>query len=215
MPDDLIGPLGQSPVAPSDPPDARCLVWADVETTGLSGQDALLEIAVVVTDADLNVCGMPVSLVLAASPADLARMDATVRSMHTLSGLLADCARSGTSRRDAQDQIMDYVCAWVPPGTSPLCGSTVHFDRRFITRDLPVFDAFLHYRHIDVSTVKELARRWFPQLYATQTAAAAAHRALPDILDSIIELRFYRHHLFTGATPTSAPDTPSTAGYTG
>jgi len=186
-------------------------VWADVETTGLEDDAGLLEVAVVVTDSGLNVCGTPVSVVLRA-PWAQARMNETVRAMHTASGLLADCAEATATLIDAQDLIMDYVSAWVAPGVSPLCGSTIFFDRRMIARNLPVLNAYLHYRHIDVSTLKELVRRWFPPVYAalprnTGTAAdggagGAAHRALPDILDSIAELRFYREQVFADALAT-------------
>lgn len=171
-------------------------MWADVETTGLHKDDVLLEIAVVVTDSDLRVLGDPVSIVLSATDKDLAAMVEPVTTMHRSSGLTEACRQSSVTLRQAQDQILEYVCAWVPLGVAPLCGSSIAFDRHFISRDLPVFDAFLHYRTVDVSTVKELARRWFPPQYSQLPQANKAHRALLDIYDSIRELEFYRSNVF-------------------
>lgn len=209
MCDDLHGGAQRRPRQ-----DPLNLVWTDVETTGLADNAALLEIAVVVTDTDLEVLGTPVSVVLSPGPGALEAMSDVVRDMHTASGLLAEVATATTKILDAQAMILDYVSAWVPVGSSPMCGSTIFFDRKILTHRLPQVNAYLHYRHIDVSTLKELARRWHPQVYELAAArndsgTGARHRALPDILDSIAELRLYRKHLFA---PESLPVAAGVAG---
>lgn len=179
------------------------LVWCDAETTGLTDTDWLLEIATVVTEPDLSVVGEPVSIVLATDvPAALARMSPYVRDMHAASGLLDACATATATIQDAEKAILDYVCAWVEPGASPLCGSTIFFDRKIVTRDMATLNAWLHYRHIDVSTVKELTRRWLPDLYAKLPPRESTHRALPDILDSLREIAFYRDNVFLPNRPS-------------
>ena len=199
MSEDLPGATGTGPQQ-----DPFNLVWADVETTGLTDDAALLEVAFVVTDSNLEVLGTPVSVVLSPGPQALDGMSEVVRDMHTVSGLLAEVGAATAKIHDAQEMILDYLRAWVPPGSSPLCGSTIFFDRKILTHRLPKVNDYLHYRHIDVSTLKELSRRWRPQVYELAAArqgpamatAGAKHRALPDILDSIAELRVYREHLF-------------------
>lgn len=184
------------------------LIWADVETTGLEDYHCLLEIAVVVTDADLTVLGDPVSVVLRPAEGHLALMDDYVRDMHTCNGLLDACRESTAGFRDAEEEIMAYVHQWVGRGKSPLCGSTPAFDRHFINRDVPAFGSYLHYRYIDVSTVKGLAQRWFPRTYATlanATTPQRAHRALPDVYDSLTELRFYRANIFDSSVQFVGP----------
>lgn len=179
-------------------------MWCDVESTGLTATDWLLEIAVVVTEPDLSVVGQPVSIVLATDvPAALEIMSPYVREMHTVSGLLDACATATATMQDAEKAILDYVCAWVGPGMSPLCGSTIFFDRNMVARELPTLNAWLHYRHIDVSTVKELTRRWLPDLYAKLPPHEGTHRALADIYDSLQEIRFYRDNLFLPSAPVA------------
>lgn len=173
------------------------LVWCDVESTGLTAADLLLEIAAVVTEPDLSVVGEPVSIVLETDIyAALRLMPPVVHEMHTASGLLEACAQATATVRDAEAAILDYVRRWVGPRASPLCGSTIFFDRNMIARVLPELNAYLHYRHIDVSTVKELTRRWRPDVYAMLPPNEGGHRALPDILASIKEIGFYREHVF-------------------
>ena len=156
--------------SPGVPPTERALadriVWIDCEMTGLDLRaDALIEVAALVTDYELNQLGEGVDLVIAPPPEALAQMDPYVRDMHTSSGLL-DALASGTTLDQAQAAVLEYVRAWVPePGKAPLGGNTVATDRGFLARDLPELEAHLHYRIIDVSSIKELARRWYPRAY--------------------------------------------------
>ncbi len=180
------------------------LVWIDCEMTGLDlDRDALVEIAVVVTDSDLNVLGEGVDIVIRPPDASLVDMNQVVVDMHTASGLLAELP-SGTTLADAEAQVLAYVRDHVPePRKAPLAGSSVYTDRGFIARDLPGLDAHLHYRLVDVSTIKELSRRWFPRAYFAAPAKHGGHRALADILESIEELRYYREAVFV---PAPGPD---------
>ncbi len=180
------------------------LVWIDCEMTGLDlERDALVEIAVVVTDSELNVLGDGVDIVIRPPDHTLEAMDPVVVTMHTSSGLLDELA-AGTTLEDAEAQVLAYVREHVPePRRAPLAGSSVYTDRGFIARDLPALDAWLHYRLVDVSTVKELSRRWFPRAYFAAPAKHGGHRALADILESIEELRYYREAVFV---PVPGPD---------
>jgi len=184
------------------------LVWVDCEMTGLSiADDALVEIAVLVTDGDLTVLGEGVDVVIAPPPAALEQMRDVVRTMHTTSGLL-DVLEDGTTIEDAQAQVMAYVTAWVPDaGKAPLAGSTIGTDRGFIARDMPVLDEHLHYRVVDVSSIKELVKRWYPRVHFNSPAKHGGHRAMADILESIAELRFYREAVFV---PLPGPDSDAT-----
>jgi oligoribonuclease len=181
------------------------LVWVDCEMTGLDlSADALVEVAVLVTDADLEVLGEGVDLVIRPPDRALAQMSEVVRSMHTSSGLLEALA-DGISLDEARDQILSYIKTYVPEaGKAPLAGNTVHMDRLFLARDLPEVEAHLHYRNVDVSSIKELARRWFPRVYFAAPVKIGNHRALGDIQDSIEELRYYRRTIFV---PPPGPDT--------
>jgi oligoribonuclease len=166
--------------------------------------DALVEVAVLVTDAELQVLGEGVDLVIRPPDEALAQMSDVVRSMHTSSGLLEALAH-GISLTEARDQILRYVTTYVPEaGKAPLAGNTVHMDRLFLARDLPDVEAHLHYRNVDVSSIKELARRWFPRVYFAAPPKIGNHRALGDIQDSIEELRYYRRTIFV---PEPGPDT--------
>lgn len=174
------------------------LVWIDCEMTGLSLEnDALVEIAVLVTDSELNVIGEGVDLVIYATQGQLDRMNDFVRQMHTSSGLINEIA-GGIDIADAEQQILAYLqSAGVVAGKSPLAGNSVSVDRNFIARDMKQLAEFLHYRTIDVSTIKELSRRWYPKAYFAAPAKTGNHRALGDIQDSIAELAYYRKNVFT------------------
>jgi oligoribonuclease len=177
------------------------LVWADCEMTGLDlGRDALIEIAVIVTDADLEPLDDGIDIIIHASDDVLDAMLPVVRDMHAASGLTDEVRASTVTLGQAERQVLDYVGRHITePATVPLCGNSIATDRGFISRDLPSFDQFLHYRMIDVSSIKELARRWYPRVYFAQPAKGLAHRALADILESIQELRYYRQTLFVPA----------------
>ncbi|MFC3690058.1 oligoribonuclease [Aquipuribacter hungaricus] len=184
------------------------LVWVDCEMTGLSVvDDALVEIAVLVTDGDLTVLGEGVDVVIRPPAGSLEQMREVVRTMHTSSGLL-DVLDAGTTLEDAEAQVMAYVTQWVPDaGRAPLAGSTIGTDRGFIARDMPAFDAHLHYRVVDVSSIKELVKRWYPRVHFNSPAKHGGHRAMADILESIAELRFYREAVFV---PLPGPDSDAT-----
>jgi oligoribonuclease len=173
------------------------IVWIDCEMTGLSlTDDALIEVAALVTDFELNQLGDGVDIVIRPSDAALAQMGDFVREMHTGSGLL-DALAAGTTLQDAQAQVMAYVTEWVPePRKAPLGGNTVATDRGFLARDMPELEAHLHYRIIDVSSIKELSRRWYPRAFFAAPIKAGGHRALADIRESIAELRYYREAVF-------------------
>jgi oligoribonuclease len=166
--------------------------------TGLDlGKDALIEVAAVVTDPDLNVLGDGVDVVIHADEASLAGMPEVVREMHQKSGLTEQVRRSTVSLPEAEDLIMEYVTTYVPdPRSAPLCGNSIATDRGFLARDMPRFDAHLHYRMVDVSSIKELCRRWYPRVYFAQPVKGLAHRALADVLESIRELEYYRRAVF-------------------
>ncbi len=180
------------------------LVWIDCEMTGIDVErDALVEIACLVTDADLNVLDEGVDLVIK-PPADaLAAMPDVVREMHTASGLLAELPR-GIPVAEAAGLVLGYVRGHVSePKKAPLCGNSIATDRWFIARDMPELDAYLHYRMIDVSSIKELARRWYPRAYYASPVKQGGHRALADIKESVQELRYYRETVFV---PQPGPD---------
>ena len=179
------------------PNEQANLIWIDCEMTGLSlEKDVLVEIAVLVTDSDLNVIGEGVDVVIKATPEQLAGMNEFVTQMHTTSGLITEIP-NGISVQEAEARVIAYLdSASTQPGKSPLAGNSVSVDRSFITRDMPALNNFLHYRTIDVSSVKELARRWFPRVYFAAPAKTGNHRALGDIKDSIAELKYYREAVF-------------------
>ncbi len=180
------------------------LVWVDCEMTGLDlVHDALIELAVLVTDDDLNILGDGVDVVIRPPDAALEQMDDFVRTMHTTSGLLDELA-GGITLADAEEQALDYIRQFVPdPGKAPMAGNSIATDRNFVVRDLPKLDAHLHYRMVDVSSIKELARRWFPRAYYQAPAKHGGHRALADITESINELAYYRAAVFV---PPPGPD---------
>jgi oligoribonuclease len=182
------------------------LIWIDCEMTGLDlEKDVLVEIAVLVTDSELNVIGDGVDVVIKATEAQLAAMNEYVTEMHKASGLITEIPK-GISVADAEAQVLTYLTAsGATEGKSPLAGNSVGVDRSFIARDMPALFNFLHYRTIDVSSVKELARRWFPRVYFAAPVKTGNHRALGDIKDSIAELKYYREAVFVAAPgPESA-----------
>ncbi len=169
------------------------IVWVDCEMTGLSlEKDALIEIAVVVTDSHLNEMDPGIDIVIKCEDQKLDEMIDVVKEMHTASGLLREVPH-GVSMAEANKEVMQYVKQHVPDARkAPLAGSSVYVDRGFLARDLPEFDQHLHYRVIDVSSIKELARRWYPKVYFSSPEKTGNHRALADIRESIAELRYYR-----------------------
>jgi oligoribonuclease len=173
------------------------LVWIDCEMTGLDYvSDALIEIACVVTDFDLNPLGDGIDLVIKPPAEAVEQMVDFVRSMHEKSGLITQLD-SGITLLEAEEQVLAYVGEHCTEGSRPpLAGNTVATDRAFISRDMPDLDAFLHYRIVDVSSIKELSRRWYPRAYFAAPAKRGNHRALADILESIEELRYYRAAIF-------------------
>jgi oligoribonuclease len=184
---------------------ADLLVWIDCEMTGLDlGKDKLIEVAALVTDPELNVLGEGVDLVIHADDAALDAMPPVVRDMHAKSGLTEEVRRSAITLAEAEEQVLAYVREFVPnPRTAPLCGNSIATDRGFLARDMQALDAFLHYRMIDVSSIKELCRRWYPRVYFGQPPKGLAHRALADIRESIRELEYYRRTIFV---PLPGPD---------
>jgi len=174
------------------------LVWIDCEMTGLDlGSDKLIEIAALVTDADLNILGDGVDVVIHADDAALSSMIDVVAEMHSRSGLIEEVKASSVDLATAEAMVLDYIGTHVKqPKTAPLAGNSIATDRSFIARDMPTLDSFLHYRMIDVSSIKELCRRWYPRIYFGQPVKGLTHRALADIHESIRELRFYRRTAF-------------------
>ena len=183
------------------------LVWLDLEMTGLDvRRHVIVEIAVLVTDASLTPLDDGIDLVVHQPPEALAEMDDFVLAMHTRSGLLPEIEASTLSLADAGAQALDYVRGHVDtPRTAPLCGNSIGVDRRFLDAYLPELEEYLHYRSIDVSTLKELCRRWAPAAYKGRPGKQETHRALLDVLDSIAELAYYREAFLT--LPASAADT--------
>jgi oligoribonuclease len=182
------------------------LVWIDCEMTGLDlGSDLLIEVAALVTDADLNVLGDGVDVVIGATKEELARMPDVVRDMHASSGLTQEVLASAVTMKEAEQQVLAYIKEWVPePKKAPLCGNSIATDRGFLTRDMTELDEWLHYRMVDVSSVKELARRWYPRAYFASPKKGGGHRALADIRESVLELRYYREAVFV---PQPGPTT--------
>lgn len=180
------------------------MVWIDCEMTGLSlANDALIEVAALVTDSELNILGDGVDIVVRPPAEALVTMPEVVREMHTTSGLLAEL-EGGTTLEDAQERVLAYIREHVTEaGKAPLCGNSVSTDRGFLLRDMPTLESYLHYRIVDVSSIKELARRWYPRAYFNSPKKNGNHRALADIHESIAELRYYREAIFV---PAPGPD---------
>jgi oligoribonuclease len=189
------------------------LVWIDCEMTGLDlSKDALVEIAVLVTDSELNILDDGVDVVIHADDAVLDTMPDVVRDMHANSGLTTLVRASTVTVAEAEAQVLEYVRKHIPdPRTAPLCGNSIATDRGFIARDMPALDGHLHYRMIDVSSIKELCRRWYPRIYYAQPDKGLAHRALADITESIRELAYYRGTAFVPAPGPSSDQAKAVA----
>src|SRR6476659_9481248 len=187
------------------------LVWIDCEMTGLSlKSDALVEVAALVTDFELNVLGDGVDVIVKPPAEALEQMDDFVRTMHTSSGLLEELD-GGLTMAEAEERVLAYIKEHCPDGSRPpLAGNTVATDRSFLARDMPGLESFLHYRIVDVSSIKELSRRWFPRAYFSAPAKSGNHRALADIQESIEELRYYRDAVFV---PSPGPDSDTARGF--
>jgi oligoribonuclease len=187
------------------------LVWIDCEMTGLElSRDALIEIAVLVTDGELNVLDEGLDIVISCADDVLDTMVPFVRQMHDGSGLTELVRASTVTLGQAERQVLDYLQRFIAePRTAPLCGNSIATDRSFIARDMPELDGFLHYRMIDVSSIKELTRRWYRRVYFSQPAKGLAHRALADIYESVQELRYYRATVFV---PPPGPTSEEAAG---
>ncbi|MGZ5366510.1 MAG: oligoribonuclease [Aeromicrobium sp.] len=180
------------------------LVWIDCEMTGLSlHTDALIEVAALVTDFELNVIGDGIDLVIKPPQAALEQMNELVTNMHVSSGLINELDK-GLTLREAEEAVLAYVREFVPePGKAPLAGNSIGTDRAFLARDMAELEEYLHYRVVDVSSIKELARQWYPRAYFASPSKAGSHRALSDIQESIEELRYYRAAVFV---PPPGPD---------
>ena len=202
--------MGRVSSAATDKSLTDRIVWIDCEMTGLSLEhDALIEVAALVTDFELNQLGEGVDVIIRPEQAALDQMNDFVREMHTTSGLLVELD-SGLTMAEAQTRVLDYVREWVPePGKAPLGGNTVATDRGFLARDMVELESYLHYRMVDVSTIKELARRWYPRAYFNSPKKVGGHRALADITESIAELRYYREAVFV---PPPGPTTDQARG---
>lgn len=177
------------------------LVWVDCEMTGLElGSDLLIEVAALVTDSELNVLGEGIDVVIGATHEQLANMLPVVRDMHASSGLTQEVLASTVTLQQAEQQVLAYVREHVPePRKAPLCGNSIATDRGFLTRDMAELDNWLHYRMVDVSSIKELARRWYPRAYYAAPKKGGGHRALADIQESVLELRYYRAAIMVAA----------------
>lgn len=172
------------------------LIWLDLEMTGLDcSNDHIIEIATVITDSELNELAVGPVLAIHQPQARLDAMDEWNQTHHGRSGLIKRIQETDVTVEQAEQATLDFVSEWVPKGKSPLCGNSICQDRRFMAREMPELEAWFHYRHLDVSTIKELSRRWRPEVYKGVTKKGA-HLALDDIRDSIEELRYYRTHFF-------------------
>jgi oligoribonuclease len=189
-------PDGQPAELPARPNESH-LIWVDMEMTGLRPEvDRIIEVAVVVTDSALNILATGPVLAIHQPDAVMAGMDSWNTATHGRSGLTARVKASDVTEATAQSMLIDFLRPWVPPGKSPMCGNSIGQDRRFMARTMPELEAYFHYRNLDVSTVKELCKRWRPEV-AKAFAKRSAHTALADIEESIDELRHYRAHFFS------------------
>ena len=217
MPEQTPDPTGETPTAadegtPSSSPTAQQsakndrIVWIDCEMTGLDTErDLLVEIAALVTDSELNILGEGVDVVIHAPDEALENMAPVVKDMHSSSGLIEEIRRSTVTVAEAEQMVLDYLRQWVPvTGSAPLAGNSIGTDKAFLARYMPELTGHLHYRLIDVSSIKELCRRWYPRIYFGQPEKGMSHRALADIEESIRELQYYR---LTAFVPLPGPTT--------
>lgn len=182
------------------------LVWLDMEMTGLNPmENVVLEVAVVITDSELNILAESVSYAITQPPEELAKMDKWNVNTHTKSGLLERIATNGVALAYAEKELLKLIKKYVHKASSPLCGNTIHQDRKFIVRYMPELEEYLHYRNIDVSTIKELARRWYPKV-VEGFKKHNKHEALADIHESIEELKYYRQHIMLEKHVSHSPD---------
>jgi oligoribonuclease len=200
------------PPPPAPSVDDR-LVWLDLEMTGLDvTRHVIVEIAALVTDGELVPLDDGIDVIVHQPPAALAEMDDFVRKMHTRSALIGEIESSRISLTDAGAMTIDYIRQHVPEaGTAPMCGNSIGVDRRFLDHQLPGLDRFLHYRSIDVSSFKELCRRWYPEVYRKRPDKAETHRALADVRESIAELRYYREHMLIPVEPAPSVEAARTS----
>jgi oligoribonuclease len=191
---------------PTPNPEEDWLVWIDLEMTGLDTErHVIVEIACLVTDSELELVDDGIDIVVHQDGEALAGMDDFVRKMHTKSGLLPQIEASTVDLATAGARVLEYIKGHVPSaGQAPLCGNSIGVDRRFLDRGLPEIDQYLHYRSIDVSSLKELCRRWYPEVYRNRPAKKETHRALDDIRESVAELRYYRATMLREA-PAAPP----------
>jgi oligoribonuclease len=191
---------------PTPNPEEDRLVWIDLEMTGLDTErHVIVEIACLVTDSELELVDDGIDIVVHQDGEALAGMDDFVRKMHTKSGLLPQIEASTVDLATAGARVLEYIKGHVPSaGQAPLCGNSIGVDRRFLDRGLPEIDQYLHYRSIDVSSLKELCRRWYPEVYRNRPAKKETHRALDDIRESVAELRYYRATMLREA-PAAPP----------
>lgn len=203
MPDRPLTGLPASGSVPRWPYPVAVLAWMDLEMTGLDAtHDVIVEIATLITDDDLNIVAEGPELVMTATEEQLAGMNQIVVDMHTSSGLLERIRESTVTVEEAGAATLEFLRQHIDkPGTVPLCGNSIGMDRRFLTAYLPEIEEFLHYRSIDVSTIKELARRWYPKEFQGYQKQQSAHRAMDDIRQSVNELRYWREHVFRGELP--------------
>jgi len=181
------------------PLDANNLIWIDMEMTGLKPEtDRIIELALIVTDANLDVLAQAPVWVVHQEQSVLDAMDSWNQGTHGKSGLIDKVKNSTLAEATVEHQALEFLRAWVPPRTSPMCGNSICQDRRFLARWMPSLEEFFHYRHVDVSTLKELCRRWRPELMKG-IPKEGRHEALADVQESIDELRYYRTHFVNGA----------------
>ena len=174
--------------------NAENLCWLDMEMTGLNPDtDRIIEVAMIITDSQLNILAQSDVLVVHQSDELLNGMDAWNTATHGRTGLTQRVRESTATEAEVEQKLLDFMAQWLPPQASPMCGNTIHQDRRFMVRYMPRLEAYFHYRNLDVSTLKELARRWNPEL-AKGVVKRCSHQALDDIIESIEEMRYYRHH---------------------
>ncbi len=186
--------------------DANNLLWIDLEMTGLDPTDnVILEVAALATDRDLNILDEGLDFAVYRDEDVLARMEEWSQKTHTASGLVERVRQSEVSIEEAERRVLEFIRQWAPPETAPLCGNSIAHDRRFLRREMPSVDAYLSYRLVDVSSIKELVRRWYPEAKQAPPKKET-HRALEDIRESIEELRWYREHIFLPVRATGASE---------